>query len=487
MTTTVRSIGLFGVEPIPVIVTATRGRSPGDIEIVGLPEAAARETRIRVRSAITELDLELPSDKVIVEIAATCNPRPPSLGAPSAFDLPVLIAVLGEIGAIDIANDRLENTWAIGQLSFTGVIEPTRGLHARLSKALLPIGDEVIVPAACGAEAGYAMIGTPPGVRLYGVQQVSDIIALFEGTEDDAMRACHIPIHGDLPAPFAGAETEEVLDPYSLEMLTLAAAGGFNILFVGPHGGMRYARVLQEILPPLTTSARRIGYDIHSASGILGSHETAFYGGRPPLRAPHHTVSEAGLCGGGVNSTGPRPGEVSLAHGGVLLLEEVNEYRLTTIDRFSGILRRGEIVIHPSDDRLRATSIPALPTVTIATAAPCPDPKHYSASRTQSCDCSPARLAGWRKSIPVEMFDLVVHTRAPALADVISFDSEKIRERIANAWALIGPPDRPPAELRAHLRTKNPIERVLAALDGELLPTEEHIRKANEIRNTGAL
>jgi len=319
--------------------------------MVGLAEAVVRESRVRVTSSLARLGI------LLDEYAITVNLSPAELKKTGAIlDLAIAIAVLVALGRLSA--EATTGLALLGELSLDGRLQSIRGVLPLLSGLSRSANRGVIVPAANRAEAGLSR-----GVAVWVADELGDVIAHLRG-ERELARAAEISQLSS--APTASIDLAEVRGQVlARRALEIAAAGHHNLLFVGPPGGGKtlLARTLPGLLPPLSFGEAIEVTAIHSVAGLIDP-KTGMVAMRP-FRAPHHSVSEPGLVGGGEN---PRPGEVTLAHLGVLFLDELAEFRRRALEALRQPLEDGWVQI----TRARATvRFPARPLLVAAT-NPCP-------------------------------------------------------------------------------------------------------------------
>jgi magnesium chelatase family protein len=350
MLATTLATTLSGLDAHLVRVEVESFRGPSSFELVGLPEASVRESRVRVRSALYQMGVLLDEYRVVVNLAPGDVRK-----AGSAFDLAIAMATLSALGLLP--PEGLAGTLLLGELSLTGSLGAVQGLLPQLLFARAAGIARAVVPRANGAEAAAVS-----GIQVYVADKLSEVLEhMTSGPELD--RAQPAPRR---PSPAALVDLSEVRGQHlARRALEIAAAGHHHMLMIGPPGGGKtmLARRLPTIMPPLGEEEALEATAIHSVAGLLPASEGILR--ERPFRAPHHTASDAGLVGGGIP---PRPGEISLAHHGVLFLDELPEFRRTTLEALRQPIEDGLLVVARA--RSRAT-FPARPLL-VAASNPCP-------------------------------------------------------------------------------------------------------------------
>jgi magnesium chelatase family protein len=410
-----RTFALLGVEAreVEVEVDVAGGGLPS-FSLVGLPDPAVRESRERVRSALRNSGFEFPLQRI------TANLAPADLRkAGPSFDLAIAAALLAASGQLPV--ERLRRVALAGELALDGSIRPVPGILA-MAEAAAELGAEVIaVPTANAQEA--ALAGQPRVVPLVRLGELKLL-----GTEDEPPapgRPTWSP-NGSGPAPPDLADLRG--QPYLRHALEVAAAGGHSMLIVGPPGSGKSlaARRLPSIMPPLGRSEAMEVLRITSACGRAMRPDTP---PTRPFRAPHHTISTAGLVGGG---SPPRAGEVTLSHRGVLFLDELGEFSREALEALRQPLEEGTVTI------VRARHAVELPCrfLLVAASNPCPCGRGEDSG---DCDCQPASTRRYRAKLSgalADRIDIAITVERPSaeeMAAASGSDSASVRERVIAA------------------------------------------------------
>ncbi len=390
-----------GIDGYPVTVEVDVGGGLPGFHIVGLPNAAVRESRERVQAALRNGGFRFPLGKVTVNLAPADVRKEGAV-----FDLAIALGVIAAQQERAVPPDRGRAVF-LGELSLGGRLRPVRGLLPIVMAAAAAGRRTVVVPAPQAWEAALV-----PGVSVVAAAGLVEVVAWWREGRPPAAAAGPSPGPAAAPAKApAGPEATAFLglvgQPAAVRAAVVAAAGGHDLLLVGPPGvgKTRLARSLAGLLPPLTPAESLEVCRIHSAAGLL---PTARPAARAPFRAPHHTVTRAGLIGGGV---GLRPGEATLAHHGLLFLDEVSEFSPAVLDALREPLEEGRVVLARGGGRR------VFPARFQLVAAMNPCRCGYLGSRRRECRCSPAALAQHRHRLSgpfLDRIDLFLEMGEPA-------------------------------------------------------------------------
>lgn len=423
MSASVSSAALVGVEAREVCVEVDVSGGLPSVTIVGLGDAAVREARVRVQSALQNSDLPFPLGRISVNLAPA-DLRKDGTG----FDLPLALGILLACGALPAA--ACDRTWALGELSLHGDVRPVRGALAVAEAARKAGARQLLVSAACAGEA--ALIS---GLEVRAVTSLADAVAyLGRGLDAAAPRICvpSVPATSAAHAPDLADVRGQALARRALEV---AAAGGHHLLLVGGPGCGKtmLARRLPGILPPLDEYAALEITRIHSAAGLhaAGPQVRGLCGLRP-FRAPHHSTTPAGLVGGGHGM--PRPGELSLAHQGVLFLDELPEFQRGALEVLRQPLESREVILARAWGSIRFPADAQL----VCAMNPCPC-GHWGDLRRR-CRCLSAEVSRYRARVSgplLDRLDLHVHVSAldwPELEDMRPGEcSREVQARVVAA------------------------------------------------------
>lgn len=422
MLTRVWGATLQGVSGRAVSVEVDAGRGLPSFQIVGQADRVVGESRDRIRAAFRQGGLEFPPGRVTVNLAPSDLPK-----AGSALDLPIAVAIAA--ARTELCAARIRSTLLLGELGLDGSLRAVRGALA-LTAAARPAGaSQAVVPLDNLPEAGAC-----PDVRVWGAATLGEVIGWLR--EEAAL--C-LPAEPDRP-PAAPSEPD-LRDVRGQETakraLEIAAAGRHNLLMVGPPGSGKtlLARRLPGLLPDLDPEEALEATRIHGVAGTLGGASLLW---RPPFRAPHHTTSDAGMTGGGRPI---RPGEVSLAHRGLLFLDELPEFRRPVLEALRQPLEEGSVRLVRADGALE------LPAAFQLVAAMNPCPCGYRGDERRDCECDDGAVGRYRTKLSGPLLDRIdLHVPVPAVPvedvlprdDALSDDRERSRDvaaRVSEARA----------------------------------------------------
>ncbi|MES2598698.1 MAG: YifB family Mg chelatase-like AAA ATPase [Verrucomicrobiota bacterium] len=416
------SATLVGVDAVEVEIESHDGGGNPKMFIVGLPDASVKESRERVTAAISSCGFAMNDGVTTVNLApADLKKEGPG------FDLPIAISLIAHRSKIPIK--VLAETAMIGELALNGELRPVRGLLAVALEARRRGRKRLLVPKRAAVEASVVA-----GIDIIGVQHLREVVDYLKDEITLTPEPCRATEF------FRGASQYDIDfadvkgQSYAKRAIEVAVAGGHNLLMVGPPGTGKsmIAKRIGTIMPPMTEEEAIETTKIHSVSGLL-TEERSFVATRP-FRSPHHTISDAGLLGGGSN---PGPGEISLAHNGVLFLDELPEFRRSTLEVLRQPLEDGKVTIS------RASGTMTFPAAALLVGAMNPCPCGFYGDLKRACRCTTPIIQRYRQRISGPLLDRIdLHVDVPlvdykALADTQPGEpSETIRLRVEKARAV---------------------------------------------------
>ena len=399
MFSSIKSFGVSGVGGYSVAVEVYISNGMPGFDIVGLPDAAVKEARERVRAAIKNNGFRFPVSRMTVNLAPADKRK-----AGTVYDLPMLMGILAASGEI---KQPREDCAFFGELSLLGAVRPVTGALPMAIAAQRGGVKELYVPAENAAEAAFAQ-----EIKVYPVESVGQLLRHLRGEEPIA--PAEPPAVDTLAGPlpdFADVKGQENVK----RALEIAAAGGHNILIVGPPGAGKsmMAKRLPGILPDMSREEIIASTEIHSVAGLTGPDHPIVC--TRPFRSPHHTVSNAGLVGGGSN---PRPGEISMAHKGVLFLDELPEFRKDSLDLMRQPLEDGKVTIS------RVSGAVTYPAEFMLVCAMNPCKCGWYGDPSGRCRCSEREVESYRGRISGPLLD-----RIDIVVEVPAVHFEELRAR----------------------------------------------------------
>jgi magnesium chelatase family protein len=423
MLSKVLSASVIGIEAFRVEVEVDiSARGLPHFSMVGLPDAAVKESRDRVRASLKNIGFNFPLKQITVNLAPADLKK-----EGSAFDLPMAVGIIASEGLIEQA--VLDGYLFAGELSLDGRIKPVRGA---LSMALMvrEAGLKgIILPVENAPEAGVVN-----GVKVFGIKSLPEVVDFLKGMKSYEPFVTDLEeimkVHSAYEDDFSEVKGQE----HAKRALEVAAAGGHNVLMIGPPGSGKtmLSKRISTVLPNMTFNEAIETTRIHSIAGLLKDEQPLL--ATRPFRSPHHTISDVALIGGGQI---PKPGEVSLAHNGVLFLDEIPEFKRNVLEVLRQPIENGEVTVS------RAVASVTYPASFMLVSAMNPCPCGYLSDPRHQCTCTPGQIYRYRRRVSGPLLDRIdIHIEVPAVhykelsTEYAGEKSETIRHRVIAARDL---------------------------------------------------